>query len=77
MILLAGITRSVHLVLLAGRRRFADAGFPWATLFFSFEWPSVVNALDILAWDVVFALSMLFAAPVFPIGRLKKTVRIS
>ena len=33
-------------------------------------------ALDILAWDWFFALSMLFAAPVFKSGTLEKTVRI-
>jgi hypothetical protein len=36
----------------------------------------VAYALDILAWDWFFALSMLFAAPVFKAGRLEKTVRI-
>jgi len=36
----------------------------------------VVYTLDILAWDVFFALSMLFAAPVFKGGRLETTVRI-
>jgi hypothetical protein len=34
-------------------------------------------AADVLAWDFFFALSMLFAAPVFKkIGRLEKTVSI-
>jgi hypothetical protein len=32
--------------------------------------------MDILAWDIFFALSMLFAAPVFKSSRLEKTVRI-
>ncbi len=36
----------------------------------------MVYALDILAWDVFFALSMLFAAPVFGTGRLEKAVRV-
>jgi LytS/YehU family sensor histidine kinase len=31
--------------------------------------------LDILAWDWFFALSMLFAAPLFKAGRLEMTVR--
>jgi len=76
MILLAGITCSVHFVILTVSRQIAAAGFQWYSLFFSFEWPSVVYTLDILAWDVFFALSMLFAAPVFSTGRLEKTVRI-
>ena len=32
--------------------------------------------LDILAWDWFFALSMLFAAPIFKEGRLETSVRI-
>jgi hypothetical protein len=44
-------------------------------LVFSFEWPSVAYALDILAWDVFFALSMLFAAPVFSGSRLSAWIR--
>ena len=44
-------------------------------LFLSFEWPSVVYALDILAWDVFFAFAVLFAAPVFSGSRLALSVR--
>jgi len=76
MTILAGITCSVHFVILTVSRQIGSAGFPWASFLFSFEWPSVVYALDILAWDVFFALSMLFAAPVFRTGRLERTVRI-
>ena len=50
-------------------------GYPWLPLLLSFKWPSVAYTLDILAWDVFFALSMLFAAPVFKGGRLEATVR--
>ena len=57
-------------------RQIASAGSPWVSLFFSFEWPSVVYALDALAWDFFFALSMLFAAPVFWRDRLERTLRI-
>jgi hypothetical protein len=35
----------------------------------------VTYTLDILAWDFFFALSMLFAAPVFKAGRLETAVR--
>jgi hypothetical protein len=45
------------------------------SFFFSFKWPSVAYTLDILAWNWFFALSMLFAAPVFRVGRLEETVR--
>ncbi len=75
MILLAGLTSCVHFVILTVSRPIAAAGFPWAPLFFSFKWPSVMYALDILAWDIFFPLSMLFAAPVFRAGKLASAIR--
>lgn len=75
MAILAGITSSVHFVILTVSRQIAAAGFPSAPLLFAFKWPSVVYALDILAWDVFFALAVLFAAPVFKAGRLERTTR--
>lgn len=74
MVIMAGITCSVHFVILTVSRQIEAAGFPWASILFSFKWPSVAYTLDILAWDFFFALSMLFAAPVFRIGRLEKTI---
>jgi hypothetical protein len=38
--------------------------------------PSVVYALDILAWDLFFGLSMLFASRVFLKGRLERILAI-
>jgi hypothetical protein len=76
MILLAGITSSVHFVILTVSRQIEATGLPWVPLFLSFTWPSVAYTLDILAWDWFFALSMLLAAPVFKVGRLEKTLRI-
>lgn len=75
MIIMATITCSVHFVILTVSRQIEFAGFTWAPFFFSFKWPSVVYALDILAWDFFFALSMLFAAPVFKKERLEKAVK--
>lgn len=76
MILVAGITSSVHFVILAASRQIEAGGLAGAPLLFSFKWPSAAYALDILAWDWFFALSMLFAAPVFRAGRREKTVRV-
>jgi hypothetical protein len=76
MILLVGITSSVHFVILTVSHQIEATGSTWFPQLLSFRWPSVVYALDILAWDWFFALSMLFAAPVFKAGRLEKTVRI-
>lgn len=76
MILLAGITSSIHFVILTVNRQIEATGLPWVSLFVSFKWPSVAYALDILAWDWFFALSMLFAAPVFREGKLERTLRV-
>ena len=75
MTLLAGVTCSVHFSILTLSRHAAFAGQSWLPLVFSFEWPSVVYALDILAWDVFFPLSMWFAAPVFSGSRLAVWIR--
>ena len=45
-------------------------------MLFSFEWPSMAYALDILAWDWFFALSMVFGAQAFTTGRLQTAARI-
>lgn len=76
MILLAGLTSSVHFVILTVGHQIEASGLTWVPLFFSWKWPSVAYTLDILAWDWFFALSMLFAAPVFKVGRLEIRVRI-
>jgi hypothetical protein len=76
MILMASITSSVHFVILTVSRQLEATGLTWVPLFLSFKWPSVAYTLDILAWDWFFALSMLFAAPVFKRGRLEITVRM-
>jgi len=77
MILLACITSVVHFVVLTVSHPIEAAGLTGAPLFFSFTWPSVVYAMDILAWDWFFALSMLFAAPVFTGAGIEKAVRIT
>jgi hypothetical protein len=74
--ILAGLTCSVHFVILTLSRQPEFAGQPWLPLVLSFNWPSVVYALDILGWDVFFPLSMLFAAPVFWGSRLAAWIRV-
>jgi hypothetical protein len=49
MILLAGITSSVHFMILTISRQIEATRLPWVPLFVSFKWPSVTYALDILA----------------------------
>ena len=74
--LLAGVTCIVHFCVLTLSRQPEFAGQSWLPLVMSFKWPSVVYALDILAWDIFFPLSMLFAAPVFWGSRLAAWVRV-
>jgi hypothetical protein len=76
MSLLAGMTISLHFMISTLSRQPEFAGQPWLPLVFSFEWPSVADALDIVGWDVFFALSMLFAAPVFSGSRLAAWSRV-
>lgn len=73
--LLAVVTCSIHFVILTTSRQAEFAALSWLPLFFEFKWPSVVYALDILAWDFFFPLSMFFAAPVFSGSRLAEWIR--
>ena len=47
-ILMAGITSSVHFVILTMSRQLEANSVSWLL---SFKWPSVAYTLDILAWD--------------------------
>jgi hypothetical protein len=74
--LLAGVTCSVHFCILTLSRQPEFTEQSWLPLVLSFEWPSIVYALDILGWDVFFPLSMLFAALVFKGSRLAAWIRV-
>ena len=76
MTIVAAITTSVHFLVLTVGPQIASAGAPWAPYVFSFTWPSVLYALDILAWDWFFALSLFFASFVFTDGTLERAVRV-
>jgi hypothetical protein len=76
MSLLTVITCSVHFVILTVTHRAEYVEQSWLPSVLSFEWLSVTYALDILAWDVFFALAVLAAAPVFRGTRLATYVRI-
>jgi hypothetical protein len=73
--LLAGLTCSLHFVILTVSRQAAFVGLSWLPLFLSFKWPSIAYALDILAWDVFFPLSVVSTAPVFSGSRLARSIR--
>jgi hypothetical protein len=74
MSLLAALSTSLHFVILVLSQHAEIAAQPWWPRLFSFEWPSAAYALDVFGWDVFFALSMLFAAPVFRGSRLARTI---
>lgn len=62
MSLCAVVTCSVHFSILVLSRQPEFAAAEWAPYVFSFTWPSLAYALDILAWDFFFPLAALFAA---------------
>lgn len=76
MIVVAVITSCVHFAILTVGQPLESGGMDWVPFAFSFKWPSVCYALDILAWDWFFGLSMLFCAPVFRTGKLENALRI-
>jgi hypothetical protein len=65
MLLVAGFTMTVHLVQLTVVRRIDPSAIPGFQHLFNWHWPSVLYGVDIVAWDIFFALALLFAAPVF------------
>lgn len=65
MLLFAGFTMTVHLVLLTVTRRIDPAAIHGFQYLFTWHWPSVLYGVDIVAWDIFFGLALLFAAPVF------------
>jgi hypothetical protein len=77
MAMTTAVTSVVHFVILTIGRHPEFASQPWTPWLLSFRWPSVAYALDILAWDVFFPLSMVCAAPVFGGSRLALWVRRS
>lgn len=66
----------MHFAILTVARQSEASGLAWASFLFSFKWPSAAYMLDILAWDIFYAFSMLFAAPVFKEGKLERTLRV-
>ena len=62
MAMVATITCAVHWSILLLGSEPAFAAEPWARWVFAFQWPSVVYALDVLAWDVFFPLAAASAA---------------
>jgi hypothetical protein len=58
----AAVTCTVHFGILTLSRQPLFAQSEWAPMVFSFQWPSVAYALDIVAWDFFFPIAACFAA---------------
>ncbi len=75
MAIAAALTCAVHFAILTLDRQADSGGIESLPRLLSFEWPSLAYAIDILAWDVFFALSMLCASGVFTGSRLARSIR--
>ena len=75
MVMLAVLTCSNHFVILTIGKQPEFQAIEWMPLLISFKWPSIVYALDILAWDVFFALSVIAASLVFHGNRIAAWIR--
>jgi hypothetical protein len=71
MLIVAGVTMTVHLVELTFVRRINPAEVPGFDRLLNFQWPSLLYAADIAAWDLFLGLSLLFAAAVFADSRYR------
>jgi hypothetical protein len=75
MLAAAAFTTVVHFVQLTVARHIDSATFPGYAGIFGWRWPSTFYAIDIVAWDVFFGLSLLFAVPAFTHRRDATLVR--
>jgi hypothetical protein len=76
MILMAGLTVSVHFVQLTVARRIDLAATPHFARIVGWEWPSLLYAVELMAWHLFFGLSLLFAASAFRGRGAEAAVRI-
>jgi hypothetical protein len=75
MLAAAAFTIVVHFVQLTVARHIDPATFPGYARIFDWRWPSTFYAIDIVAWDAFFGLSLLFAVPAFAHRRDATLVR--
>jgi len=75
MTMLATVTGCVHFVVLTLSHQPGVLNRPETEWLLSFKWPSLAYVLDIFAWDLLFPLSLLFAAPVFQGAGICRVIR--
>src|SRR6478609_8710910 len=74
MLVAACLTMTVHVVELVVARRVDPGAVPGFARLFGFAWPSMLYAVDVVAWDLMLGLSLLCAAFVFT-GHRYRAVR--
>ena len=62
---MAGLTVTVHFVQLTVARRIDVAATADLARLFGWEWPSLLYAIELVAWHLLFGLSLLLAASAF------------
>jgi len=67
----AALTSAVHFSILVLSRTEPFSGAAWSRVL-AFEWPSVVYAIDVLAWDGFFPLALFCAAPAVGARRVRR-----
>ncbi len=75
MLVAACLTMTVHVVQLVMVRRIEPESVPGFARLFDFAWPSMLYAVDVVAWDLLLGLSLVFAAAVFT-GPGHRTARL-
>jgi len=65
MLVAGSMTMTVHVVELVVARRVDPGTVPGFPRLFDFAWPSMLYAVDVVAWDLLLGLSLLCAAAVF------------
>ncbi len=65
MVVMAALTITVHVVQLTAGRQIDPAAMPDYRFIFGWTWPSLLYAIELVAWHLFFGLALLFAAPAF------------
>jgi hypothetical protein len=65
MFAMATLTMAAHVAQLTVARRIDLTAIPDMSYVYGWEWPSLLYAIELTAWHLLFGLSLLFAAPVF------------
>lgn len=75
-LIMVALTITVHFVELSVARRIDVQATPGLAHVFGFEWPSLLMAIELLAWHLFLGLALLFAAFGFRRGGKEAVVRI-